>query len=226
MSLFSSQQHIHLSVIERTRSRSLPASPSCSPRVQPKRLGGSFSKSIIDLRDSIDSEQTVEDGMCKYEHKFEVLKTEEDQNVSSCESAQTVGESGVLPDCITITGPPKEELDQCTLVDESSTLTPQEVMGVDTVLQRPDKLKGIYSPRKGQSNVASISLAFPSSGSLPSASWADVHEKKKPEEWGNFSFSPVFGATQPDSVTIEKRYCISFNYQLTCFLDFWKTIYT
>ncbi|XP_075718563.1 lysosomal-trafficking regulator isoform X2 [Rhinoderma darwinii] len=204
-SVFSSQQHIHLSVVERSRSKSLPASPSSSPRVLPKRIGGSLSKSIVDLTDPLKREQAIEDGMCKSDHRLEVLKIEEDQNLSSCESAQTMCESGMPPDCITITEPPREALDQYTLNDESSMLTPQEITGEDLVLRRPDKLKGIYSPRKGQGNVASISLAFPSSGSLPSTSWADVTEKKKFEEWGSLAFSPEFVLTHANPVNMEER---------------------
>ncbi|XP_056422915.1 lysosomal-trafficking regulator isoform X3 [Hyla sarda] len=200
-SLFSSQQHIHLSVVERSRSKSLPTSPSFSPKVLPKRLGGSLSKSIVDLKKSTDSEQAMADGFCKSDHRLEVLKTVEDQNISSCESAQTVCESGMLPECITITEPPKEDLDQFAL-HQSSKQTFQDVIE-DTVLQRPDKLKGICSSRKGQSNMASISLAFPSIGSLPS--WGDVPEKKKSEEWVGFSFSPVFGLTNVEPVNMEER---------------------
>ncbi|XP_040285377.1 lysosomal-trafficking regulator isoform X2 [Bufo bufo] len=178
--VFSSTQHVQLPVVERSRSKSLPVSPSCSPRVQPKRLEGSFSKSIVDLTDN---KQPKENAVCKYDHKLDVLIKE---------SAQTVCEWGNRPDCITITEPPKEDSDNFTLNDESSILKSQESTCEDTVLRRPDKLKGIYSP-KGQGSIASISLDFPSVASFPSASWADDPEKKKMEDWGNFSFSPVVG---------------------------------
>ncbi|XP_066461496.1 lysosomal-trafficking regulator [Eleutherodactylus coqui] len=200
-SAFSSQQHLDDSEISRPRSKSLPTSPS-SPGVQPERLGGSHSKSIADLTDC---KQAMEIEACKSDHRLEVLKTEEDPNVSSCESAQTVWESGMLPDFITVTELPKEDLEQCAVNDGSGTLTSQEGVGEDTVLRRPDKLKGIYSPKKGQGNVASISLAFPSNRSIPSTSWADVPEKKKSEEWGSFSLSPVFGFGHRDSINMEER---------------------
>ncbi|KAG9472227.1 hypothetical protein GDO78_020660 [Eleutherodactylus coqui] len=200
-SAFSSQQHLDDSEISRPRSKSLPTSPS-SPGVQPERLGGSHSKSIADLTDC---KQAMEIEACKSDHRLEVLKTEEDPNVSSCESAQTVWESGMLPDFITVTELPKEDLEQCAVNDGSGTLTSQEGVGEDTVVRRPDKLKGIYSPKKGQGNVASISLAFPSNRSIPSTSWADVPEKKKSEEWGSFSLSPVFGFGHRDSINMEER---------------------
>ncbi|KAM3931239.1 lysosomal-trafficking regulator [Leptodactylus fuscus] len=199
-SIFSSQQHIHLPVVERYRSKSLPASPSCSPRIQPKRLGGSFHKSTVDLTDSSDSKQAMENAMDESYHRLDVLK-KEDQNVSSCESAQSVYESGMLSDCITVSEKPREDLDQST-PNESSALISQEGVGEDTVLQRPDKLKGIYSSRKGQ---GSVSLAFPLNGSLPSSSWPDVPDKKQSEEWGSFSLPSVFGLAHADAVYMEER---------------------
>ncbi|XP_069810685.1 lysosomal-trafficking regulator [Dendropsophus ebraccatus] len=181
-SLSSPAQHLQLSVVERSRSKSLPASPSLSPRVRPKRLGGS----IVDVR----GPQAEEDGTCVSEPRLDLLKAEEEPNVSSCESAHTVCESGRLPDCITISEPPEE--------GDSRT-------GEAALLQRPDKLKGIHSPRRGQRSITGLSLAFPSAGTLPTASWGDLPEKKKGEEWGSFPFSPVFHLTNVNPVNMEER---------------------
>ncbi|XP_075057049.1 lysosomal-trafficking regulator [Mixophyes fleayi] len=202
----STKSHMHLSVVERSRSKSLPASPSCSPKMHPKRLGGSLRKSTDDLTDSIKHDQGIQNKICSFEYKLEVLKKREDQYISSCESAHTVCESLMLSDCITVIEPSKEDLERSALSLESANndsgkIMPYESTG-EVFLQRPDNLKGIHSPKKGQNN---INLAFPSSGSLTSACWTDVPEKKMSEEWGSFPFSPMFDLTRTDSVILEER---------------------
>ncbi|CAI9531593.1 unnamed protein product [Staurois parvus] len=209
VAMFSSQQHIHLSVVERSRSKSLPASPSCSPKVYPKVLGGSLSKVLIDLPESTENDQSNEDKLCSNEHKLDVLKKQEEQYISSCESAQTVCDSLTLPNGIRITEPSKEDFGQSDIslevtTDDSGKVTPCESAG-EVFLQRPHILKGISPSRKGQGNIASFGLAFPSSGSLSSTSWTDVSEKKNSEEWGSFPFSPVFDLTLRDSVQVDGR---------------------
>ncbi|XP_073416193.1 lysosomal-trafficking regulator isoform X2 [Dendrobates tinctorius] len=196
-SVFSSQQH--LSVMKRFRSKSLPESPSC---LQPVKLGERFSRSEVDLKNS---EKSVMNGTCRSDHRLEVLKTEDDQKLSSCESAQTVCESSLLPDYITVTEVPKDDLDQFAVNDESSIRTPQDVVGEDTVLQRPSKLKGIYSFGQGHVNVASNSLPFSSCGSFPSVTGEAVPENKKSEDRRSFSFSPVFGIAHANSINMEER---------------------
>ncbi|KAM5163021.1 lysosomal-trafficking regulator [Mantella aurantiaca] len=206
VTMFSSQQHIHLSVVEKSRSKSLPASPSCSPKVYPKALGGSLSKGLVDLPESMENVQIDEDKLCSSEHRMDVLKKQEEQYISSCESAHTVCDSLMLPNCIRITEPSKEELEMSLemTTDDSGKETPCESPG-DIFLQRPHILKGISSSRKGHSNLSSFGLAFPSCGSLSSTSWTDVSEKKNSEEWGSFPFSPVFDLTSRDSVQVDER---------------------
>ncbi|XP_018413216.1 PREDICTED: lysosomal-trafficking regulator [Nanorana parkeri] len=209
VAMFSSQQHIHLSVSERSRSKSLPASPSCVPKVYPKTLEGSLFKGGVDLAQSMENDKTNEDIICSSENRLDVLKRQEEQYISSCESAQTVCDSLMPPDCIRVTEPSKEEFGQSDIsleitTDDSGKVTPCESAG-EVFLQRPRILKGISSSRKGQSNIASFGLAFPSSGSLSSTSWTDVSEKKNSEEWGSFPFSPVFDLTCRDSVQVDGR---------------------
>lgn len=211
--MFSSQQHIHLSVEERSRSKSLPASP-CSPKVYPKTLGESLCKGRADLPKSMENDQSNEDKLCSSENRLDVLKRQEEQYISSCESAQTVCDSLMLPDCIRITEPSKEDFGQSDMsleitTDDSGKVTPCESAG-EVFLQRPHILKGISSSRKGQSNIASFGLAFPSTGSLSSTSWTDVSEKKNSEEWGSFPFSPVFDLTCRDSGQVDGRYHFLF----------------
>ncbi|KAM4040946.1 lysosomal-trafficking regulator isoform 3-T3 [Anomaloglossus baeobatrachus] len=196
MSLFSSQQH--LSVTRRFRSKSLPASPTS---VQPIKLGESFSRSEVDIAGSGNA---VINGTGRSDYRLEVLKTEYDQTVSSCESAQTVCESSLIPDYITITGLPKDDLDQCTGNNESSILKPQDVTE-DTVLLRPSKLKGIYSLGKGHVNVASNSLPFSTCGSFSSVTGEDVTENKKFEDRRSFSFLPLFSFANANSVNMGER---------------------
>ncbi|XP_068087878.1 lysosomal-trafficking regulator isoform X2 [Hyperolius riggenbachi] len=201
--LFSSQQHIHLPVTDRSRSKSLPASPSCSPKVYPRRLGGRLGKSIDDLPDSVESEKNSEDNLCHSERRLDLLKGQEEQYMSSCESAQTVCESLTLPDCITITEPTKDDFGSLEngfehTADYSGNVKPCESAG-DLFPQRPHVLKGIASSKKGQTSIASYGPSFPSSGSFSSTSWTDGSEKKPFEEWCSFPFSPVFDIAHKDS---------------------------
>ncbi|XP_072265185.1 lysosomal-trafficking regulator isoform X2 [Pyxicephalus adspersus] len=208
VAMFSSQQHLHLSVAEMSRSKSLPPSPSCSPKVYPRALRGSLSKSIVDVQESVENDQSNEDKLCSSQHRLNVLRRQKEQYISSCESAQTVCDL-MLPDCITITEPSKEYLGQLdnnleVTADESGKVTPCESAG-EVFLQRPHILKGISSSRKGQNNLTSFGPAFPSSGSLSSTSWTDMSEKKNSEEWGSFPLSPVFDLTRKDSVHLDGR---------------------
>ncbi|KAM9317348.1 lysosomal-trafficking regulator [Gastrophryne carolinensis] len=202
--MFSSQPHIHLSVADRSRSKSLPASPSCSPKTYPKRLGGSLEKSIVALPESTD-DQNSKDKLCSTEHQLEVLKKKEEY-VSSCESAQTVCETLVLPDSITIIEPSKEDLGDTDISLENIAEDKVRCESVGEVfLERPHVLKGISMSRKGQGPITSFGLAFPSSGSLSSSSLTDVSEKKNPEEWGSFPFSPMFALAHTESESTDGR---------------------
>lgn len=228
--MYSSQQHIHLSVAERSRSKSLPASPSCSPKVYPKSLGGSLSKGLTELPESMENDESNEDQLCSSEHRLDVLKKQEEQYISSCESAQTVCDSLIIPNGIRITEPSKEDFGQLDIsleitADESEKVTPCESVSEsgEVFLQRPHVLKGISSSRKGQINTASIGLAFPSSGSLSSTSWTDVSEKKNSEEWSSFPFSPLFDLTLRDSAQVDGRYNFLF---AACVIDFYVLIQT
>lgn len=210
VTMFSSQQHIHLSVAERSRSKSLPASPSCSPKVYPKALGGSLSKGLTELPESMENDQSNEDQLCNSEPRLDVLKKQEEQYTSSCESAQTVCDSLMIPNGIRITEPSREDFGQSDInlevtADESEKVTTCESASEsgEVFLQRPHVLKGISSSRKGQINIASFGLTFPSSGSLSSTSWTDVSEKKNSEEWSSFPFSPVFDLTLRDSAQVD-----------------------
>ncbi|MEE6475211.1 hypothetical protein FKM82_010657 [Ascaphus truei] len=210
----SSQQNAYLSVERKSRSRSLPASPTTSPKVPPKRLGGSLGRSSIDLKDDPENDPADHEKNSCSAGSTETLKKKEDQYVSSCESAKTVCESSknafkveVLSVDITMVDPLKEDLELSvfqleTKESDADQAFTDENAEDELFLQRPNNLKGIYSIKRGQSNNSSLGLAFAPSGPSATACWTNFPDKKVSEEWDSFPFSPLFDRTHenPDSV--------------------------
>ncbi|KAM4694759.1 lysosomal-trafficking regulator [Discoglossus pictus] len=197
-------QHGYLSVVRKSRSRSLPASPSTSPKVPPKRFGGSLGRSTSDLKDC---------GNCPENHVKSsstagsslTLKRREDQYVSSCESAKTVCEIEALSIDITVADPLKDDLELSELQGENTEQDAErkfsyEATGDELLLQRPDSLKGIYAFKRGQSNITNLGLAFAPSGPTTIPSWTNLSDKKGSDEWDSFPFSPLFDQTHGSNV--------------------------
>ncbi|KAM4772207.1 lysosomal-trafficking regulator [Rhinophrynus dorsalis] len=208
-SVFSSQQHPNLSVIGKSRSRSLPSSLTTSPIIPSKRLGGSLGRSTNDLTDTSENYSCNQSEIGSVTGSSETLKRREDLYVSSCESAKTVCESEVLPVDITIVDPSKEDLEPSLLKmeqkeDDADQKYSYESSG-DEALQRPDHLKGIYSLKKVQSNIPSLGLAFPPSGLSTSACWTNVSDKKASDDWDSFHLSPLFDQKQRNPDNADER---------------------
>ncbi|XP_053317240.1 lysosomal-trafficking regulator [Spea bombifrons] len=208
-SLFASQHHAYLSVVHKSRSRSLPASPSTSPKIPPKRIGGSLGRSTDDLKTTPKTFTEDQEKICSSAGSTETLKRVEEQYISSCESAKTICESDRLPVGITI-DPLKEDVDIAVFhfedkeVDTEQKIT-NEFDGDDALPQRPDHLKGIYSLKKGHSNMTSLGLAFPPGRPSAMSCWTNIPDKKHSDEWDNFQFSPLFSLAQNSRDNVNER---------------------
>ncbi|XP_053567057.1 lysosomal-trafficking regulator isoform X2 [Bombina bombina] len=191
-----SSQHGYLSVVRKSRSRSLPASPSISPKVPPKRLGGS----TVDLKDDSENFHPNQDTA----RSVPSLIKREDQYVSSCESATTICESEALSIDITVVDSMKDDLELPGLhienqEDDADKKFSYQSSGDQLLLQRPDSLKGIYSFKRGQS-VTSLGLAFASSGPSATPPWTIISDKKGSDEWDNFPFTPLLDQTHSNNM--------------------------
>uniref|UniRef100_A0A674K6J6 Lysosomal-trafficking regulator n=1 Tax=Terrapene triunguis TaxID=2587831 RepID=A0A674K6J6_9SAUR len=186
---------IILSQALQRRCKSLPASPTSSPQVHPKRLPGSLGRSIDDLqevreRDSVDPQEKK-----IFVESSETLKrVQEELFVSSCESAKTVCDSE-LTSAEALVDISKEELELSENKELNAELKSKEDDGaaVESLLRRPDNLKGLPSFQKSQNNFAGLGLAFSAqSGSSSIACWPSLTDRSGlPEDWESLTFSSV-----------------------------------
>ncbi|XP_018118608.1 lysosomal-trafficking regulator isoform X3 [Xenopus laevis] len=209
-SVFSSQQRPCLSVVGRSRSRSLPTSLTTSPVLPPKRLGGSLGRSTTDMTDDIENYPANQKGTGSVAGSSETLRRREDQYISSCESAKTVCESEVLPVDVANIDYSKEdgELSVLQFTENKNDETDNKssyASSTDEVLQRPDHLKGIYTFKRGQSNITSLGLGFPSSGPSSTPGWANLSDKKGSDDWDMFPFSPFCDPGQINTGNVDER---------------------
>uniref|UniRef100_A0A674JZ57 Lysosomal-trafficking regulator n=1 Tax=Terrapene triunguis TaxID=2587831 RepID=A0A674JZ57_9SAUR len=184
---------IILSQALQRRCKSLPASPTSSPQVHPKRLPGSLGRSIDDLqevreRDSVDPQEKK-----IFVESSETLKrVQEELFVSSCESAKTVCDSE-LTSAEALVDISKEELELSENKELNAELKSKEDDGaaVESLLRRPDNLKGLPSFQKSQNNFAGLGLAFSAqSGSSSIACWPSLTDRSGlPEDWESLTFS-------------------------------------
>ncbi|XP_063299447.1 lysosomal-trafficking regulator isoform X3 [Pelobates fuscus] len=205
VSVFSSQQHGYLSVVQKTRSRSLPASPATSPKIPPKRLGGSLGRSNEDLKMTPENYSESQTKVSCSEGSTDTLKRREEQYMSSCESAKTVCESEISPANITIHSLSEDIEAPMFHFENKEDVTVQKFTHESAIdemaLQRPDHLTGVYSLKKGQSNMTSLGLAFPPATTC----WTTIPEKKDSDEWDNLNFSPLFNLAQSRYDSVEER---------------------
>ncbi|KAG8444521.1 hypothetical protein GDO86_009617 [Hymenochirus boettgeri] len=208
-SVFSSQQHPSLSVVGKSRSRSLPNSLTTSPIVQPRRLGGSLGRRNSDITYGNEIYPERPNGVGNVSESSETLKRREDQYISSCESATTVCESESLSvDKVTIEVSNEDAEPALLLPDnkeENADKRVGNICATDEVLQRPDHLKGIYSYKRGQSNVTGLGIAFPAGGLPATPGWTNLSDKKALDEWDSFPFSPFFNPAQSIAGNVDQR---------------------
>ncbi|MGH0131459.1 UNVERIFIED_CONTAM: hypothetical protein FKN15_014968 [Acipenser sinensis] len=193
---------------------SFPVTPSSSPQSPTHQQDRSLDELHKVHHNKFDS--TMGDGSI-VQGSTETLKwAKEDLLISSCESAQTVCDSGELPPCQNsalvnspeaASSPSQEDEDTAGGSGEESPLGLEsedrfESAGGEGV-RRPDSLKGIHSLQRSQSNFASLGLAFPAqNGSLAIARWPSLSDRGVlPEDWESYAYSPAYDCTfsKPDS---------------------------
>ncbi|XP_043931740.1 lysosomal-trafficking regulator [Protopterus annectens] len=227
--LHSSQRKTSSSPLYRQCSKSLPTSPSCSPKVRIRHLTEGLNSSFGDLREEMSSR--VNSISLHQKHlsnlgSADTLKrVNDDLCISSCESAKTVCESPFLSDTQSCEDLPAEKLNVkvCDLVSKQADVTLQNTENIrsekvasntfvveggdaaDELVQRPDSLKGIYSFQRSQSSGATLGLAFPTpTGSMTFSRWpSTVDRSSLTVDWDSFPPSPAyekaFGKAESDS---------------------------
>uniref|UniRef100_A0A452TWL1 Lysosomal-trafficking regulator n=1 Tax=Ursus maritimus TaxID=29073 RepID=A0A452TWL1_URSMA len=183
----------------RLRSRSLPAFPTISPRMQPQKLTGSLGYSIDKLQNIADNYVASQAEKLNSLVSSETLKKgKKDVFVSSFESSKAVCEMEATFSARTsVNGVPKGTLgfpgvkvDHKELAAEPKS--DEDSPGEESCPRRPDYLKGLASFQRSHSTIASLGLAFPSqNGSAAVGRWPSLVDRNT-DEWENFAFSLDF----------------------------------
>uniref|UniRef100_A0A8C8SEP2 Lysosomal-trafficking regulator n=1 Tax=Pelusios castaneus TaxID=367368 RepID=A0A8C8SEP2_9SAUR len=170
------------------RCKSLPASPTSSPQVHPKRLSGILGRSIDDLQEVKENDSADPRGKNSFVENSETLKRiQEELFVSSCESAKMVCDSDLTAEAFVDIS--KEELELSENKEVNAELKHNEdATAVKSSLHRPDNLKGLPSFQRSQNNFAGLGLAFSAhSGSSSIARWPSLADRS-----GNNTFAVLF----------------------------------
>ncbi|XP_005291247.2 lysosomal-trafficking regulator isoform X3 [Chrysemys picta bellii] len=176
------------------RCKSLPASPTSSPQVHPKRLPGNLGRSIDDLQEVRESDSDPQEKKIFVESSETLKRVQEELFVSSCESAKTVCDSE-LTSAEALVDISKEELELSENKELNAELKSNEDDGaaVESLLRRPDNLKGLPSFQKSPNNFAGLGLVFSAqSGSSSVACWPSLTDRSAlPEDTESLTFSSV-----------------------------------
>lgn len=175
--------------------KSLPTSPTSSPKVHRRRLSERIGTSVDDLQlidkpDSIDLQGRI----CFTGSSETMRRVQEETFLSSCESAKTVCDSE-LTSAETFEEIAKEELSEnafeCKKADIDLKCSEGGGAAPEPSLRRPDNLKGVPSFQKSQGNFAGLGLAFSiHGGSSVIARWPSFADKNVlPEDSENLAFS-------------------------------------
>eukprot|EP00071_Canis_lupus_P039543 XP_022273100.1 lysosomal-trafficking regulator isoform X1 [Canis lupus familiaris] len=182
--------------INMLRSRSLPAFPTASPRVQPQKLTGSLGCSIDKLQNIADNYAASQAEKLNSLASSETLKKgKEDVLVSSFDSAKAVCEmEAALSARTSVNGVPKGTLGFLGVKVDHKELAAElrlddDSPGDESCPRRPDYLKGLASFQRSHSTIASLGLAFPSqNGSAAVGRWPSLVDRNT-DDWENFAFS-------------------------------------
>nr|XP_025864509.1 lysosomal-trafficking regulator isoform X3 [Vulpes vulpes] len=182
--------------INMLRSRSLPAFPTASPRVQPQKLTGSLGCSIDKLQNIADNYAASQAEKLNSLASSETLKKgKEDALVSSFDSAKAVCEmEAALSARTSVNGVPKGTLGFLGVKGYHKELAAElrsddDSPGDESCPRRPDYLKGLASFQRSHSTIASLGLAFPSqNGSAAVGRWPSLVDRNT-DDWENFAFS-------------------------------------
>uniref|UniRef100_A0A663FCT5 Lysosomal trafficking regulator n=1 Tax=Aquila chrysaetos chrysaetos TaxID=223781 RepID=A0A663FCT5_AQUCH len=201
----SVQQKISSQAPERL-CKSLPASPTSSPRIHRKRLTERMGSSVDDLqiigkRDYID----LQDRSGFVGSSETIKRVQEELFLSSCESAKTVCDSELTSAETFEDIAKEEELTENAFESKEADadLKCNEGGGVaaEPSLRRPDNLKGLPSFQKSQSNFAGLGLAFSVHGNSSAiARWPSFADKNVlPEDWESLAFSSTINCGKTHS---------------------------
>lgn len=122
----------------------------------------------------------------------EILRSEEEQLLNSCESVKTICDSHDVVDSLPISS--------ISIGEEQEAQTEQEgsvcLVGEET-LRRPDSLKGIQSFQRSHSDLVSLGLAFPTqNSSLAVARWPSITDRSAPnDDADSYTYSPGYDQT-------------------------------
>uniref|UniRef100_A0A8C6NGL9 Uncharacterized protein n=1 Tax=Melopsittacus undulatus TaxID=13146 RepID=A0A8C6NGL9_MELUD len=176
--------------------KSLPASPTSSPRVHQKGLTERMGRSVDDLQAIGKCDYIDLQGRTGFVGSSETVKrVQEELFLSSCESAKTVCDSELTSAETFEDIAKEEELTENTFESKEADtdLKCNEGGGAAAgpSLSRPDNLKGLPSFQKTQSNFAGLGLAFSvHGGSSAIARWPSFVDKNAlAEDWESLAFS-------------------------------------
>ncbi|XP_012515612.1 PREDICTED: lysosomal-trafficking regulator [Propithecus coquereli] len=178
------------------RSRSLPAFPTSSPEIQPRKLTASLGCSIDKLQNIADTYVATQPEKENPLGSSDPLKKgKEDAFISSCESAKTVCEmEAVFSAPASVSDVPKGTFGFPAVKVDNKELGAEprpedDSPGDESCPRRPDYLKGLASFQRSHSTVASLGLAFPSqNGSAAIGRWPSLVDRNT-DDWENFAFS-------------------------------------
>ncbi|XP_045393207.1 lysosomal-trafficking regulator isoform X3 [Lemur catta] len=178
------------------RSRSLPAFPTSSPGIQPRKLTASLGCSIDKLQNIADTYVATQPGKENPLGSSDTLKKgKEDAFISSCESAKTVCEmEAVFSAPASVSDVPKGTFGFPAVRVDNKELGAEprpenDSPGDESCPRRPDYLKGLASFQQSHSTIASLGLAFPSqNGSAAIGRWPSLVDRNT-DDWENFAFS-------------------------------------
>ncbi|XP_069340666.1 lysosomal-trafficking regulator [Eulemur rufifrons] len=178
------------------RSRSLPAFPTSSPGIQPRKLTASLGCSIDKLQNIADTYVATQPEKENPLGSSDTLKKgKEDAFISSCESAKTVCEmEAVFSAPASVRDVPKGTFGFPAVKVDNKELRAEprpenDSPGDESCPRRPDYLKGLASFQQSHSTIASLGLAFPSqNGSAAIGRWPSLVDRNT-DDWENFAFS-------------------------------------
>uniref|UniRef100_A0A8C9AZZ6 Lysosomal-trafficking regulator n=1 Tax=Prolemur simus TaxID=1328070 RepID=A0A8C9AZZ6_PROSS len=178
------------------RSRSLPAFPTSSPGIQPRKLTASLGCSIDRLQNIADTYVATQPEKENPLGSSDTLKKgKEDAFISSCESAKTVCEmEAVFSAPASVSDVPKGTFGFPAVRVDNKELGAEprpenDSPGDESCPRRPDYLKGLASFQQSHSTIASLGLAFPSqNGSAAIGRWPSLVDRNT-DDWENFAFS-------------------------------------
>ncbi|KYO18831.1 lysosomal-trafficking regulator isoform C [Alligator mississippiensis] len=209
------------SQVQERRCKSLPASPTSSPHVHPKRLTGSLGKNIDHLLEAGGGRTNLQEKITLMESSETLKRVQEELFISSCESAKTVCDSELTSAEILVDIPKEEELSANASESKGANadLKPNEDAGdTESTLRRPDHLKGLPSFQKSQSNFPGLGLAFSAhSGPSTMSRWPSLTDKNvPPEDWEGLNFSSVSEQTLKKSESLDDRSTEDFLVLICC----------